>query len=59
MKLIHIHIQNLIISKTKTRAPTTAIFGDSIVKNVYDNAINDINKAQQTCFGKAFLKRKN
>ena len=27
------------ISKTKTRAPTTVILGDSIVKNVYDNAI--------------------
>ena len=29
----------LIISKTKTRAPTTIILGDSIVKNVYVNAI--------------------
>ena len=28
-----------IISKTKTRAPTTVILGDSIVKNVYGNAI--------------------
>ena len=28
-----------IISKTKTRAPTTIILGDSIVKNVYVNAI--------------------
>ena len=27
------------ISKTKTRAPTTVILGDSIVKNVYCNAI--------------------
>ena len=28
-----------IISKIKTRAQTTAVLGDSIVKNVYDTAI--------------------
>ena len=33
------HPLKSIISKTKTRAPTTAILGDSIVKNVYGNAI--------------------
>ena len=35
------HPLKSIISKTKTRAPTTVILGDSIsnVKNVYDNAI--------------------
>ena len=32
------HPLKSIISKTKTRAPTTVTFGDSIVKNVYGNA---------------------
>ena len=36
------HPLNLIISKTKTRGTTSPIFGGSIVKNVYDNAINEI-----------------
>ena len=33
------HPVKSIISKTKTRAPTAVILGDSIVKNVYGNAI--------------------
>ena len=33
------HPPKSIISKTKTRAPTTVILGDSIVKNIYGNAI--------------------
>ena len=33
------HPLKSIISKTKTRAPTTVILGNSIVKNVYGNAI--------------------
>ena len=33
------HPLKSIFSRTKTRAPTTVILGDSIVKNVYDNAI--------------------
>ena len=33
------HPLKSIISKTKTRAPTTVTFVDSIVKNFYDNAI--------------------
>ena len=38
MKLIEI-LQKSISSKTKAKASTTVIFGDSIVKNVYDNII--------------------
>ena len=33
------HTLKSVISKTKTRAPTKIILGDSIVKNVYGNAI--------------------
>ena len=33
------HLPRSIISKTKTRTSTTVTLGDSIVKNVYGNAI--------------------
>ena len=33
------HTLKPVISKTKTRAPTEVILGDSVVKNVYGNAI--------------------
>ena len=33
------HPLKSIISKTKTRAPTTVIIGDSVVKNAYGNAV--------------------
>ena len=33
------HPLKSIISKTKTRAPTAVILGDSIIKNVYGNAL--------------------
>ena len=48
-----------IISKTKTRTPTTVTLRDSIVKNVCGNAITKSIKAQETCCDKAFLRRKN
>ena len=38
------HPLKSIISKTKTRAPTTVILGDSIVKNIYGNAITKLIK---------------
>ena len=38
------HPLKSIISKTKTRAPTTVILGDSIVKKVYGNAITKAKK---------------
>ena len=43
-----------IISKTKTRAPTTVILGDSIVKNVYGNAITKSTKPKKRVMIKKF-----
>ena len=39
-----LHPLKSIISKTRTRAPTTLILGDSIIKNVYGNAITKLIK---------------
>ena len=43
-----------IISKTKTRAQTTVILGDSIVKNVYGNAITKSIKPKKRVMIKQF-----
>ena len=48
------HPLKSIISKTKTRAPTTVILGDSIVKNVYGNAITKSRKHKKHVVVKHF-----
>ena len=48
------HPPKSIISKTKTRAPTTVILGDSIVKNVYGNAITKSRKHKKHVVVKHF-----
>ena len=60
MKLICI-LPNQSFKKLKLdRAPTTIILGDSIVKNVYGNAITKSIKHQKhVVVGKAFLRQKN
>ena len=48
------HPLKSIISKTKTKAPTTVILGDSIVKNVYGNDIAKLIKHKKHVVVKHF-----
>ena len=49
-----LHPLKWIISKTKTRAPTTVILGNSIIKNVYSNAITKSIKHKKDVLVKNF-----
>ena len=49
-----LHPLKSIISKTKTRAPTTVILGNSIIKNVYSNAITKSIKHKKDVLVKNF-----